>query len=401
MGLLARLLGRDRRARHDRALAATEAIRDALGDGRVDEALGRCRAALLESPDEEDLLRATSEVLLAAGERPSSELFARAADAPDRLPVVVEVGSHLLSREDPELAARFLDRALSFAPFDAVIRSELAIAQARMGRPAKAVETLALHPCLADDPGALFEFAWASLLSGDVEAARGSRDELSRHANAGALLAKLAHAIERAEVPPVVEPRDAREFLFLEHGAVLLECRGHHAGRHREVTLDVNRLATLLGRAAMVVRETIPRPRRVMAADDAAEPLADALAEAVDGERVRRESSHPDGRLPSGVVVARAAKDLAPLSDHLRNAGGEVVTFAVTLDWSSAAPHAPDLVGVLAREVRWGASSAHAVAADEVDRALERFVRDRRRLLPPAGHRVVSAYVPDAPLPWP
>ena len=396
MGLLARLFGRDERARHDRALARVESIRAALRGDRMDEALALCRDALLEAPDQASVLRAASEVLLAAGERESSELFARAADAPDRLPTMVEVGSHLLSREDPALAAAFLERALGFAPFDAVIRSELAIAQARMGKPQKAVETLALHPCLADDPGALFEFAWASLLSGDLEAAMGARDELARHPRAGKLLAKLEHALERASVPAETEPRDAREFLFLEHGAVLLESRGDHAGRHREVELDADRVASLLGRAAVVLREVHPRPRRVQYADDSARPIAVALAEAVDGE-----VAGEIGDAPRGIVVARHARDLEPSSERLREAGSRAVSFAVALDWSSAVSHAPDIVGVLARETRWSASSTSAIAADEVDRALIRFVQERRRFLGPTGHRVVSAYVPDAPLPWP
>jgi hypothetical protein len=39
------------------------------------------------------------------------------------------------------------------------------------------VETLALHPCLGDDSGALFLLEWASLLCRDLDSAEGALAE--------------------------------------------------------------------------------------------------------------------------------------------------------------------------------------------------------------------------------
>ncbi len=369
-------------------------MRLALDESRVADALEGARRALLEAPGDPELLRLAADALLRSGERDGVELFTRAADAPDDLARMVELGSHLLSREAPELACAFLSRALSFAPFDAMIRSELAIAQARSGRPHDAVETLALHPCLADDPGALFELAWSSLLTGDRGTAEGARRELERHGLGRALRDKLDCALRRAQVPHAAEPADARDYLFLEHGSVLLACDGPHRGRHGVLTVTEPMAAALLGRAAAVVTELVPRPRRIMAADEGAEPWAAALADAAGGERVPLGA----GRLASGVVVARRAADLEPLAERLRAAAGEVLSFALVLDWSRGLSATPDLVGVLAREARIGDAPA---ARPDGDAALLDFVRTRRAHLPPAGRRVPTAYVPDAPLPWP
>jgi hypothetical protein len=416
VGLLHKLLGRDVREREARARDAAAHARTALDAGRLDDALERARAALLESPEDEHLLRVASDALLRAGEREGAALFARAAGGPGDPLRMAELGSHLLSREAPHLACAFLGAALAQSPLDAVVRSELAIAQARSGQPGKAVETLALHPCLADDPGALFEFAWASMLTGDLEAARAARDELAQGRGPraaararderpsarpprppAALLDKLDCALARAAISAASDPPDARDYLFLEHGSILLECDGPHRGRHADVTLDPDRAASLLARASAVLRELVPRPRRVVPADEPAEPLARALASAIDGELAPRTES---GRLPSCVVVARAADDLAPIADRTHAPSGEILTFALTLDWSRSYPHTPDLVGLLARAAAVAASPPSPISERPPDTALHSFIIARRPHLPLAGRRIHTAYVPDPPLPW-
>ena len=165
-------------------------------------------AGLRSDPDPLELFHLAGHVLRLGGEHETAELFDRAADAPHDPQRLFELGSELLREEQPEAAAAMLERALAFAPFDAVVWSDLALAQARAGRPRAVMETLALHPCLAEDPGALFQFAWAALLAGDLEAAEGALAELHQ---APALRTLLEHAVARARIgaasdPPVVAP---------------------------------------------------------------------------------------------------------------------------------------------------------------------------------------------------
>lgn len=396
VGVIDRLLGRGGRARRERARRAVGLGRAALVRDDTSLAFAIARDALLSVQDDADLLRLAGDAVQVR-DAAAGDLFARAADAPDDLQRVFELGSHLLSAERPQLACVFLERALTFAPFDAVIRSELAIAQARSGNPGEAVQTLALHPCLVDDPGALFEFGWASLLCGDLDAAQGARDGLAGRPSASDLSRKLEYALRRAAVAASSSPPDARDFLFLEHGSVLLSQAAEGGGRYGELTLDTERVGDVLAAGAAVVRALVPRPRRVLAVGDDATELADAVARAVDGER----APLGPGRVPAGVLVAWRAVDLERLGSRLDAPTGEVITFAVSLDWSRGVGRVPDLVGVLARDATVARDGLRvAVPTDAADPDLLRFIDERRQLIVPAGRRVASAYVPDAPLPW-
>ncbi|MCC6872796.1 MAG: hypothetical protein IT378_00695, partial [Sandaracinaceae bacterium] len=78
-----------------------------------------------------------------------------------------------------------------------------------------------------------------------------------------------------------------------------------------------------------------------------------------------------------------------------------VVVVALAMDFARSAARVPEIVGVLARAPRWPSEPKLWDPMPETDAALLAFVRARRALLAPAGPRVRTAYVPDAPLPWP
>lgn len=398
-GLLGMLFGRRARARRERAADAVRRARLSLDAGDSAAALEICRGAMLESPDDRELLVVASESALRENDRSTSELLARAADGGGDPQRFFELGSHLLATEAADLAAAVLARALELAPFDAVVRSELALAQLRSGRPQQAIETLALHPCLADDPGALFELAWASLLCGDVDAAAAAREPLEAAGAPRTLVAKLDCALERATIPPSSDPPDARDYLFLEHGALLLDPAPSARGRFVELDVDALRASRLVTLAAEAIGELAGTPPRVTAADDGALALAHALADRLGA------SVEPlgEGRVPPGVLVARAANDLEPLAARLGDPTiSGTITFALVLDWSRTAARVPDVIGATARKVTWRAFAEGGLTSEAIDSGeLLAYVRARRAHLAPHGRRVAAAWVPDAPLPQP
>lgn len=348
-------------------------------------------SALRRDPEAGGLFHLAARALREAKEPRTAELFDRAADAPHDPQRLFELGSELLSREQAEVAAVLLERAIAFVPFDAVVRSELALAYARSGEPERVLATLALHPCLADDPGALFELAWASLLIGDLETAAGAARELH---GASALRRKLDLAIDRALVSPAM--RDARDFYFVEHGGVLVDAGGPLAGRYRSLHLDAERTARIVGDLGAVIARLRPRPRHVIALDEEHWPLAEAVATACGGSVL----AAGRGRVPPGVLPVLDGRVIEERVDDVSRKSDEVWLAALTLDWSRGVARAPELVGAFAKNVertpdalrpRPGASAPSTELLD--------FVESRRPHLPPDGKRVHGAYVPDAPLP--
>ena len=395
MGFWGWLLRRRASADHGRAVHAVGAVDEAMASGDHDLALELCHAALVDGLTDPGLLRVTARVLLIRGEGRVAELFARAADVPGDPDRMAELGSALVTAGAPRAAAVVLDRALAAAPFDAVIRSELAIAQSRAGQPGRAVQTLALHPCLADDAGAIFQFAWASLLTGDLRSAATAGEQLRKHRSAPTLVRKLESALARAAIPFSASPPDARDFLFLEHGSVLLDLAPLHGGSHVEIAPDGPLVASLVSRAAQVLRGLAPKLEHVAWLDEAARPAAEELALTLGSEA---EAWRTDGTF-RGVLVATRAMDLVSLD---RRPASGLVTLALSLEWGAGTPPVPDLVGLLARRVTWpsGPVGLGSSAAQE-DPELAAFVHGRLAVLPPNVLRVASAFVPDAPLPWP
>ncbi|HEY8432743.1 MAG TPA: hypothetical protein VIL20_30440, partial [Sandaracinaceae bacterium] len=348
---------------------------------------------LRSDPDPVPLFHLAAHVLRLGGERETAELFDRAADAPHDPQRLFELGSRLLSAEQPEAAAAVLERALALAPFDAVVRSELALAQARAGRPDRVLETLALHPCLADDPGALFQFGWAAVLTGDLRAAEGALDALE---GVPELRAKLRHALERARLAAADAPT-ARRFAFVEHGALLLDDAGPLGGRYAHLRADAAWIGRTLAALAWALGELVPAPRRVIVLDGAHRPLAEAVARGCGGSIVERGK----GRAPAGILPLHDASELELVDRPSADADG-VVLVALTMDFARGAPRVPDVVGAFARSVeldREALSLRGGPVAAAVDPALRDFVRARKAHLGPNRPRVRGAYVPDEPLP--
>lgn len=158
--------------------------------GAVDTA----RDAITRYPAEPRVLRAASRASFAAGRAAESELLARVADAPDDPTALIELGLHWSEARVIDLAVVMLERAVELSPLDAVARSELAFCLARAGDHARVVEVLALHPCLATDAGALFQFGWSALEAGDAATARAALRQLEDLADAD-LCARLRDAI--------------------------------------------------------------------------------------------------------------------------------------------------------------------------------------------------------------
>ncbi len=381
MGWLSAIFGRRRRAQRRQVEGAIRAVLDAEGP---DVAWRQTAAALRSDPEAGGLLHLAAHVLRVGGEPQTAELFDRAADAPHDPQRLFELGSELLSEEQPELAAVLLERALRFVPFDAVVRSELALAHARAGRPDKVLATLALHPCLADDPGALFEFGWASMLTGDLDAATGALRELH---GAVELRRKLASALERAREFP---PADARGFYFVEHGAVLLDDGGPIAGRYAEVALEGPRLARVLAEAAWVARAVGVQAVHVL--DEAHRPLAEHLASAI-GASLRAVPER--GRVGPGLLPLWRGATLEGLDRDAYDRPG-TYTLALAIDHRRSLVHAPELVGVFAREATFG--DLEGLPPARAERA-PGFVPPRRELLFDRGVRLRAAYLPDAPIP--
>jgi tetratricopeptide (TPR) repeat protein len=350
-------------------------------------------AGMVADDDPFALFRLAGEVLRAGGGVATAELFDRAADAPHDVQRLLELGEQLLTGEQPDAAAVVLERALAAAPFDAVVRSELAIAHARAGRPERVLETLALHPCLADDPGALFQFGWASLLAGDLASAEGALSELS---GAPTLRVALEHAVARATLGMATDPPDARHFLFVQHGGLLLDSAGPLGGRYGPLVVDGARLGQLLGRAATALRTLVPAPRRVVALDELHRPLAEALAQACGGSVVPLE----EGRGPSAVLVLDRAERVEALGREGANAGGPLL-LALTMETGRPLAKCPDVVGVFARSVELAETTLRSAEGVEPEPApdLLAFAEPRRAWLLAQGRRSRIAYVPDAPLP--
>lgn len=383
MGLFDRVFGRRRREAR-RALEAN--VRATLEQEGPEAAWGLLLPAIARERDPVGLFHLAAHVLRLRGEGALAELFDRAADAPHDPQRLFELGSELSSADEPEAAAAMLERALAFSPFDAVVRSELALAYSQSGRPDRVVEALALHPCLADDPGALFQFGWASLLSGDLDAAEGALRQLRA---APPLRKKLRDALERARLGMAVDPPDARDWLFVEHGAVLVDSGGELGGRYDAFRLE----RRLVGQVAGLVKTLLAPPRRVVAIDEEHRPLADALACACEGTLVAR----GPGRIPAAVVPLLSGRHVAELSREDLDAEG-VLLVSLTVDFTRALPRVPDVVGAFAREVTL-AGDAFEEVEPAVDEGLRAFLEERRAYLRATVGGPRTAYVPDEPLP--
>lgn len=352
-----------------------EALRDAesaLARGDRDRAWSLALGALVTrgSPD---ALRAASKIARARTDDRLALRIDRAADDPADGSRAAEAAAALAEHGALDAGIALLERALALSPFDAVLRSELAVLLARAARPAESASCLALHPCLADDPGALFQFAWSSLLAGDAGAAHGCIPMLQPvHPE---LARVLAAALERDAVAPGA--RTARDWLFIEHGAVLLR-----DGVHPAADPDDPALVTALVDALAALGQPIPRVIAAVADDD---DLARAIAAVLGVEHA------PPARagIPSGLVVARDARALTASRDHLAT-GARVVSFGAVLPIDGGAP-VPDVVGAIAR--RLGSVRA---PIDPVP--LRAFVERRRAQV---RARETRAFVPDAPIAWP
>ncbi|UJR81618.1 tetratricopeptide repeat protein [Sandaracinus amylolyticus] len=353
--------------------------------GRRDLALEEARAAIERGAHEDawnaalrsksvDARRIASRAARARGMIELAVRLDRAADDPADTERLFDLAGALARQGELDAAITTLEDALAMSPFDAVLRSELAILLARAARPAESAATLALHPCLADDPGALFQFAWSSLLAGDHRAARECVPQLAEHDDAHPLAMVLEAALDRADaVPP---PRDLRDWLFVEHGALLLD------GSAPRAPVDPDHVARILTPSVVASLDALDdRPRRIITTDRA---VATELATRLDVELVTARAG-----IPEGLLVVRDARELEPLLAHVAT-HASVRTLAWTLDTSSSAI-VPDLVGTVVH--RTARAPELASPAD-----LERYVTARRALLTTA--RIPRPFVPDAPLAW-
>ena len=397
MGFLSGFFGG--RKRRERRAAASARVRAVLEESGPDAAWAEVVQALIADPDDDALLHLAAHVLRSSGERATAELFDRAADAPHDPQRHFELGSSLLSEEQPEIAAALLERALAFVPFDAVVRSELALAHARSGRPEKVLEALALHPCLADDPGALFEFGWAAMLTGDLDSAEGALQELQNgRGGARALRKKLELALRRARVRPARRPPDARDYYFVEHAAILVDAGGPLGGRYVDKRVDEAWVRRCVSDIGWILETLLPRPRHILALDDAHRPFAEALARACGGDVAPFSASSA----LRGVLPLLAGASIEELPDHSILEQDGLWLCALGVDWSRSLSRAPAIVGAFASRASIDAD-AFAIDPDgprpDPSPELREFVTGRRDLLPPRGARVRAAYVPDAPLP--
>jgi len=347
-----------------------------------------CVVRALKVEVEPALLRAAADVARARGDLGWALRLDRAADDPSDPARLADAAAHLERTGAVDAALALLHGALMLAPFDAVLRSELALVYARAARPAESAAVLALHPCLAADPGALFQFAWSSMLAGDLASARECLRPLEDHTGSGALSAVLASALERSVITASTSPTGLREFLFLEHGALLLDASGPHAGVHREAALD----ATFVSQLAPRVRDGLGRvpPRVTAACEDDLEVLSPLAA--AWGMKV---APPPRGGVPDGLLASAQAASLEPWWPRLT--GPHVRTLALWLPLDGRA-RVPDLVGAVGRRLE---PSCAPLRVAEQDVAWSSFVRARRAWLEPTRARVARPFVRDAPIAWP
>jgi tetratricopeptide (TPR) repeat protein len=377
------------RRRREKREAIEERVERELASGDHVAAWRTLSSAIEDDPEPIELFHLAARVLRAGRENETAELFDRAADAPHDAQRLFELGSQLLSSDQAGAAASILSRAIDLVPFDAVVRSELALAHARAGRPDRVVETLALHPCLAEDPGALFQFAWASLLSGDIASAQGALAELE---GVPLLRKKLEGAVLRAQLELDRDPPAARDFYFIEHGGILIDDGGPLAGRYAELHLDRERVSHIVSSAGAIASELFGRDVRVVAIDEAHRALADAFASACGGEVIKKGA----GRLPAAIIPVFSGDLIASIDRESRDAEGTVI-FALSLDFTRSAARAPDLVGAFVRNAT-RAQELFPIEERAIDPGLRSFVTSRRAFLPPDA-RSAYAYVPDEPLP--
>lgn len=360
--------------------------RQALADGGLEKAWSLTVGALAGRRPS-DALHLAAEIARARGHTMLAAALDRAGDDPSDTSRLADASTLLVRRGELEAAIAILELALTLAPFDAVLRSELALLLARAARPAESVAALALHPCLADDPGALFQFAWSSLLSGDERAAIECRETLAQHPSARALVGVLDAALERASRTSA--PRDLRDWIFVEHGALLLDRAGPHDGAYASLSAD-DALAAVLAPRVVVALES--SPSRVLAGDEESLSAARVIASALGVGPVE---GPPRAGIPEGLVVVRRARALKELQPRIR-VGARVRTLALVLELDDA-PFVPDVIGAIARSVGEG-----VLAADPREpEAIGATARARGSLLPPATERASRAFLADAPLRWP
>src|SRR5689334_2905723 len=88
-----------------RGIEARAQISKLIEEDRIAEAFVAVSRALAADPEADDLLHTAAAVLRRDGQAQTAELFDRAADSPADPQRFFELGTHLLNRDSPELAA--------------------------------------------------------------------------------------------------------------------------------------------------------------------------------------------------------------------------------------------------------------------------------------------------------
>lgn len=340
-------------ARRDGLLVTAQGL---LDKGLWQEARVLLEQELAEGGPHVSVLRALEICYRESGDLGMTAAVGRLADALDDPQRLFELGSLLLSAFRPRSAASVLEAALLRAPFDAVIRSEAALAFQYARRPDKALEMLALHPCLADDAGALFSFGWCSLLCCDVQAAQGALGGLLEEGDPERkpLALRLQGAIERMQTLGA-RPRTLAEWVFVEYGSVLLDESPEGRGRYVLLRADHRWFLRIANTVAALARSRcldMDAEVRVSYADAAARSLAEACAEVLGGEVTPWEQ----GAALPGLLVASSPEGLLRQKGEWQRPG--VVTLVALMPGTTPASITPDLIGAFADSAKWSGDSS-------------------------------------------
>jgi hypothetical protein len=188
------------------------------------------------------------------------------------------------------------------------------------------------------------------------------------------------------------DPPDARDWLFVEHGALLIDARGPLGGRYDALDAGAEWVGAILREARWLLPELAPGARRVIAIDEAHRPLAEAVARACEAELL----GPGKGRIPAAIVPLLRGEDMKRLSHEDLDAE-DALLFALTVDFTRTLPRVPDVIGAFARTATL--TGELDIGPGEPAASLSAFVEPRRAHLRPRVIPARTAYVPDEPLP--
>jgi hypothetical protein len=385
---------------------ARQAARQALESGNAPEAFQHLRAILdypgqVPEDDWADALSLLADVSAPLVGEQVAGRARRAAQAPDNVHVLYDLGYELIERHAHGVAATVLARANELLPGQEAIVTELVHALESSQANGEACRILRQAPALIEQSFLCrYLLAFNSLMVGDLDeprrllpGLRGGRDETQRYL-AGAVEGMLLRA-DAVRGVTALDRRDLRGWHFVLNGSILLHLSPHGLdgpmhGRYAYLQDQVSSCHEGLRRLAAVLDEWQARPARVYVLP---EPYSAALAHAAGQVLGCPLAAWPASGTAEGGLVP--VYDLAGLDEQtflaLREHRPGQVLWGHASCWTQDQPYAADLVTLLYQHNAppWGEQMVIDPATHEVTRATAPPAPPAER-----GAQVVQAELP-------